>query len=256
MLNTCHSIIASLQGAQFFSIVKTLILLIAGFVLARLASQAAPKLVSRYATSQQSMILKKSIYFIILGLFIIAALQQLGFKISVLLGSAGVLTVAAAIASQTSISNMVSGIFLIMEKSFQIGDKIKVGNTTGVVSSIDLLSVKILTAQNTLIRVPNETLIKSEITNITRFESRRLDLNFKVSSEENITNIKKLLLDIVTQHSLVEKTPLPTVSITEIDSTGVYLQLSMYVNQKSYDQVADDLYEEILIALQQNNISL
>lgn len=143
-----------------------------------------------------------------------------------------------------------------MEKSFKIGDCIKVGNTIGTISSIDLLSVKILTPNNTLIRIPNETIIKSEITNITRFENRRLDLALKISHEEDLKKAKELLLDIIKKNKLSLKTPLPSISIREIGSAGIYLTLSVWVNQKEHDMLADTLYEEIATAFKEKNIQM
>lgn len=253
MPNACD-ILAHLPGTQLLSVVKTIILVMAGFLIARLASNAAKKLIGRCASSQQAMVFNKIIYFSILILFLVAGLQQLGFKLSVLLGSAGIATAAIAIASQTSISNIISGLFLILEKSFKIGDKIKVSNTSGTVISIDLLSVKILTANNTLIRIPNESLIKSEITNITRFDSRRLDLTLKVSTEENIAKVKTVLLDVAKANPLILKTPLPSISIQELDNNDVYLALCVWTSQKHYDSLPDSLYEEIISSFKANNI--
>jgi small-conductance mechanosensitive channel len=241
-------ILSTLQQVQFFAFFKSGLLIIAGFLLARLSSNAASKFISRYAAAQQVVLIQKIVYFAILILFLVAGLQQLGFKLSVLLGSAGIATAAIAIASQTSISNIISGLFLIMEKSFKIGDKIQMGNTIGVITSIDLLSVKILTANNTLIRIPNETLIKSEITNITRFESRRLDLSIKIPIEVALNEMKALLLEIAQSNALSLKTPLPSVNIQKIEADGVDVQLSVWVDQKHYENLLDSLYEQIIIA--------
>ncbi|MBA2653495.1 MAG: mechanosensitive ion channel family protein [Gammaproteobacteria bacterium] len=254
MKNMCD-FVSSFHEAQMLAILKTIILIVSGFLLARITSKASEKLLGRYASSQQAMVFQKIIYFSILILFVVAGLQQLGFKLSVLLGSAGIATAAVAIASQTSISNIISGLFLIMEKSFQIGDRIKVGNTSGIISSIDLLSVKILTANNTLVRIPNELLIKSEITNITRFESRRLDLNLKVSSEENLPQIKALLVEMAKKNPLSLKTPLPSASIVELDGSDVYLQLSTWSAHKNYDALRDSLYADIVTLFHENNIA-
>jgi small-conductance mechanosensitive channel len=245
-----------LQQANVFSFLKMGALLLAGFYLARLSSNAFYKIISRYVASSQAILLRKLIYFTVFILFVIAALQELGFKLSVLLGSAGIVTAAIAIASQTSISNIISGLFLIMERSFKIGDKIKIGTTTGVITSIDLLSVKILTSTNTLIRIPNEFLIKSEITNVTRFDSRRLDLEIKVAAEQDLDKVKNILLAIAKHNAISLSTPLPSVSIKAIDGGDVTLQFSIWANQKNYDDLSNSLYHSILMAFKENNISL
>ena len=78
-------------------------------------------------------------------------------------GTAGIAGIAIGFASQTSVSNIISGIFLISERPFSVGDQIQVGTTKGIILSIDLLSVKLRTFENQLIRIPNESLIKSGV---------------------------------------------------------------------------------------------
>jgi small-conductance mechanosensitive channel len=219
-------------------------------------SGAIKRVSAKYFPLQQTSLLHKAIYCITLILFIVAALQQLGFKLSVLLGSAGILTAAIAFASQTSISNIISGAFLIMEKSYKIGDKIKIGSTIGTINSVDLLSVKILTAQNTLIRIPNETLIKSEITNLSKYPTRRLELPLKVSIYEDIDTVKEILLSILKKHPTVVQESPPSVSVQKIDSTGIYLQASLLANQSDYDSLTNSLYSEILTAFKAQHIQI
>lgn len=76
---------------------------------------------------------------------------------------------------------VLAGLFLVAEKPFQTGDLIQVGQTVGEVLSIDLLSVKLWTFDNLLVRIPNESLIKTEMTNLTRFPIRRFDMRVGVA---------------------------------------------------------------------------
>jgi small-conductance mechanosensitive channel len=241
---------------EFFPIIKAVILVIAGFILAPLCSRAAQRLIDRYTSTQHKHLLYKIIYFTVIILFMVCALQQLGFKLSVLLGSAGIITAALAIAAQNSISNIISGLFLIVEKSLQIGDQIKVGTHVGTITAIDLLCVKILTTNNTLIRIPNDTLIKSELTNLTRFESRRLDLTLKVAAKEDIKKVKELLFSTLNQSKQVQKSPLPSIAIHKVDNSGIAFILSVWVSRDNYDHATDNLLEDIIPVLQTNNIQL
>jgi small-conductance mechanosensitive channel len=238
---------------QAISLFKAAVIMASGFFLARFAGNAARRIINKHASSQQTMLLQKIIYFLVLLLFIVAALQQLGFKLSVLLGSAGILTGAVAIASQTSVSNIVSGIFLILERSFQVGDRIKLGNTQGTVLSVDLLSVKILTAHNTLVRIPNEALIKAEIANLSRFDASRLDIPIIVSAKENMEKVKVTLLEIATQSPLILDSPPPSVAISKMCSQEVELQLSVWSEQKNLDTLSDHLYSHILDTFKSNS---
>lgn len=139
---------------------RAIALLTIGFIVAKVISRFSLQFISKIFTAHTSQLIQRGTYYLIFTLFIFSALLELGFNLNVLLGAASVLTVAIGFASQTSASNFISGIFLMAERSFVIGDVIKVGNTVGEVLSIDLLSVKVRTFDNLFVRLPNEALIK------------------------------------------------------------------------------------------------
>ncbi|MCB5521026.1 mechanosensitive ion channel family protein, partial [Erysipelatoclostridium ramosum] len=74
-------------------------------------------------------------------------------------------------ASQTSLSNIISGLFLVGEKQTNLGDMIEVNGITGNVDSINLMSVQLRLPNNTMVRIPNEIIIKNPVSNITRFST-------------------------------------------------------------------------------------
>src|SRR5699024_2454555 len=118
-----------------------------------------------------------------------------GISLAPLLGAAGIAGVALGFASQTSVSNIISGLFLIAESPFKVDDIITVKSTTGVVLSIDILLVKLRTFDNQYVRIPNETLIKTEVTNITRFPIRRLNTTISVAYKEDIGQVREILME-------------------------------------------------------------
>ncbi|MCR5253654.1 MAG: mechanosensitive ion channel family protein, partial [Treponema sp.] len=87
----------------------------------------------------------------VLGLF--------GIKLSAIWGAAGIAGVAIGFAAQTSVSNLISGIFIVSEKSLKLGDTIIINDVTGVVDAISLLSVRIHTYDNQMVRIPNSSII-------------------------------------------------------------------------------------------------
>src|SRR5699024_9803457 len=160
-------------------------------LLARFLASMMMRLVTGRLDAHRSMILRRTAFYLVLGLAVATALNTLGFKLGVLLGTAGVLSVAIGFASQTSVSNLISGLFLVGERPFGIGDSIKVGATSGEVLAIDLLSVKLRTFDNLLVRIPNETLIKSEVVNLSRFPTRRIELALRIGYKEDIGRVRE-----------------------------------------------------------------
>jgi len=126
------------------------------------------------------------------------ALHEFGFNVTALLGAAGVIGVALGFASQTSMSNLIAGIFLLLEKAFEIGDEITFETATGIVESIDLFSVKIRTSDNTLVRIPNELIIKQKMTNLSYFAKRKLLFTLVTSGQ---TDMKHFIDEVRTTFS-------------------------------------------------------
>src|SRR5690606_8379045 len=108
-----ESLLQWLQSEQIGHIIKASVLLLTGFICASMASRAVTRFFSKNFSQHHIVLFKRLLYWLIVALFVASALKQLGFSLSVLLGAAGVLSVALGFASQTSASNLISGLFLI-----------------------------------------------------------------------------------------------------------------------------------------------
>ena len=249
-------LIAFTRSDLAVNIFKALILVIIGFAVSRLVSASIMRAVRRYLDAQQGMLLRKVIYYLLLSLFVVSALREMGFSLGALLGAAGVFTVAIGFASQTSASNLISGIFLIGERSFQIGDFIKVEDTAGEVLSIDLLSVKLRTLDNLHVRIPNETTIKSEVTNLTKFPIRRVDLKVGVAYKEDIGKVRRVLLSVADKNPLCLEEPKPRFYFLGFGDSSLDLQFSVWVKKENFLDLRTSMHEEIKAAFDREGIEI
>jgi small-conductance mechanosensitive channel len=245
-----------LQSEQASHLLRATILLLAGFVIAGLTSRAIGRVLSTNFSQHHVVLFKRLVYWLLLALFIASALKQMGFSLSVLLGAAGVLSVALGFASQTSASNLISGLFLIGEQPFQLGDTIKVGNTTGEVLSIDLLSVKLRTFDNLYVRIPNESLIKSEMTNLTRFPIRRFDLLIGVAYKENISQVRQIMQNVADNNPLCMDDPSPAFLFLGFGDSSLNIQFSVWSKRENFRDLRNSLQEEIKQAFDQAGIEI
>ncbi|MFH1465269.1 MAG: mechanosensitive ion channel family protein [Pseudomonadota bacterium] len=226
--------------------------LLAGRVLAGVVARVA----GRFWPADFVVMGRRATYWTVLGPAAASALRELGFDLSVLLGAAGVLTVAMGFAAQTSASNLISGLFLALERSFKVGDAITVGTTQGEVLAIDLLSVKLRTWDNRLVRVPNETLVKSDITNLTRFPIRRADLAVGVAYKEDLAKVRGLLMALMDALPNVLEEPKPVVWVTGFGASSVDLQVSAWLEAREFFQQRSDLYEAVKRCLDEHGIEI
>ncbi len=222
------------SAPTFVAWVRAAVIVVLGLVLSRVISQLAFRAVVAPMGAHTAAILRRIILYGLTAIVVMVALRELGFSLSVLLGAAGILSIALGFASQTSASNLVSGVFLVVEKAFTVGDVIRIGDTTGEVLSIDLLSVKLRTFDNLYVRVPNETLIKSEITNVSRFPIRRYDLQVGVAYKEDIGRVQELLIEVADAFDLCLDQPRPLVIFQGFGESSIDLQFSVWASRDNF----------------------
>jgi small-conductance mechanosensitive channel len=177
-------------------ILRSLVILAFGFFLAITLTQLIIRPLSSRLSAQSQLIARKFSSYTLTLIVIIMVLREFGFEFTTLLGAAGIAGVAIGFAAQTSLSNIISGIFLVFEKPFEVGDVIRLGEHTGFVESIGLLSLSLRTFNNVSIRIPNETLVKGMLINITRHPIRRHDIEIGVSYKVNIDHVLKVLAEV------------------------------------------------------------
>ncbi|MCP4499505.1 MAG: mechanosensitive ion channel family protein [Deltaproteobacteria bacterium] len=219
------------NGIGLFRAVVTVVL---GALVGQLVSRGILRTFHRLLDEQLHMVVRRVVFFGIFGLSCFAALSSLGIDFSALLGAAGIFSVAIGFASQTSMSNLISGWFLIAERSFVVGDLIRLGGTKGEVLSIDALSVKLRTFDNLLVRIPNEQLIKSEVENWTRFPIRRFDASFVVHHKVELEDLRRVV-DLVTENEVeCLKHPEPVVEIERLNASGVEVVVKTWVRNEAF----------------------
>ena len=236
----------------FWAIVK----IAAGFGLGRLAGHGLVQLLGQQSDAHQSMLIRRLAFYVILGLFTASALSELGVDLSILLGAAGILTVALGFASQTSASNIISGLFLLGEKPFGVGDVVRVGTTTGEVIAIDLLSVKLRTFDNLFVRIPNETMIKAEITNLQRFPIRRFDLQLGVAYKEDLDRVRDVLQAVADAHPMSLDEPAPMVLFMGFGESSINFQFSVWTLAENFLEIRTQIPLAVKDAFDEHEIEI
>jgi small-conductance mechanosensitive channel len=230
--------------------------LLVGLVLARLAAVGVSRMMKRRATAQDTMVVRRIVYYSILFIVVASTLHELGLRIGVVLGAAGVLTVAVGFAAQTSVSNLISGMFVIAERSFVVGDVIRISDITGEVLSIDLLSVKLRTFDNLYVRVPNENVIKSTVTNLTHFPIRRLDILMGVAYKEDLRRVRDILMDVAERNPICLTEPTPLFIFQKFGDSALEFQFSVWSKRENYLELINSVNMEIKDALDAAGIEI
>jgi small-conductance mechanosensitive channel len=237
-----------------------LVILVVGVVVARVVARVLGTTARARFGQQNGLIVQRITFYGLAGVVVMLTLHQLGFDPSVLLGAAGILTVALGFASQTSASNLISGLFLLGERPFVIGDYIRMGAAAdapaGEVVSIDLLSVKIRTYDNLLLRIPNETLLKSTLTTITHYPLRRIDTFFGVAYKEDVGHVRELLEQIADRNPLVMASPEPMFIFRGFGDSSLDIQWSVWATQESFHELRNTIRMELKRTLDEAGVEI
>jgi small-conductance mechanosensitive channel len=236
---------AALERIDLGALIRASLWLFVGIPLLLAFTRWVKRWVQRQYSAQQAMVVGKLVAYPGVLLILVLTLLELGFNLAPLLGAAGVVGIAVGFASQTSVSNVISGFFLIGEKPFEVDDVIQVGDTVGRVLSIDTLSVKLRTFDNRFIRIPNETIVKSQVTTITRFPIRRLDVTVGVAYKEDIPRVREILMDVARLNPRALTEPEPTVFFDGYGESSLDLRLAAWTYRENFFTLKNTLLEEI-----------
>jgi small-conductance mechanosensitive channel len=210
-------------------------------LLAKMVARATRRRISEHS----GILVRKLVVYVGYVVLVMMVLNQLGFKLTALLGAAGIAGIAIGFAAQTSVSNVISGIFLLSEKPFQVGDLITVGGTTGVVMSIDLLSIKLRKLDNLFVRIPNETIIKTELINITRFPIRRMDIDIGVAYKEDVGKVRAVLEDVAARNPYCLDEPAPLILFKNFGNSALEFLYGLWFYKTDYLALRNSIMQEV-----------
>lgn len=253
MLNWGKSL---LTWENLFKLIGAIIIFAIIFVIYKLLLRAIKKIPAEKTTPQRTAILKRTVKYLFYTVTVIYILSLFGIKLSAIWGAAGIAGVAIGFAAQTSVSNLISGLFVITEGALKIGDTIIVDGVTGVVDAINLISVRIHTYDNQMVRIPNSTIINTNLTNNSYHKTRRLTLQVSVSYDTDMEQALQALSKAPALCPTVISDPAPAVWFDGFGSSGLTMTVAVWFESSDFLQTKNDLHKAIKKVLDQAQITI
>ncbi|MFT6819081.1 MAG: small conductance mechanosensitive channel [Myxococcota bacterium] len=164
----------------------------------------------------------------------LAVARTAGVDLTALIATAGVATIAIGFAAQTSLGNLIAGIFLLVDRPFEVDDAIEIEGREGIVREITLLSVRLRTFDNLLVRVPNETALKATVVNLTRMATRRVDVPILLPYGSDIEQVRKTLVLALKGCPEVLLDPESAVVTLALTENAVRIQVRAWVSRPGF----------------------
>ena len=170
------------------------------------------------------------------GIFVFALLtvaDQLQINIKSLLAGVGVMGLAVSFAAKDTVSNIISGVVLIIDRPFRQGDWIALGDLHATVTQIRLRTTVLTTFDNETVVVPNQKMSQERIVNFTLTPKIRVKVPIGIAYKEDIATVKKILLGLTTGDEKILPDPAPNVVVSGLDASSVNLQLRFWIENPS-----------------------
>ncbi len=187
---------------------------------------------------------------------IIAAVGELGIQTTSFVAIIGAAGLAVGLAFQGSLSNLASGVLLVIFKPFKLGDFVEGGGVMGVVEEIGIFTTVLKTPDNKKIIVPNSKITGGNIVNYSAEDKRRVDLVVGVSYEDNLDKVRRVLQDIIAADNRILEDPAPTIGVAELADSSVNFAVRPWVKTADYWDVFFALNETIKKRFDAEGISI
>lgn len=189
-------------------------------------------------------------------LLVVIVMEYIGLKttgIAALIGSAGL---AIGLSLQGSLANFAGGIIILLMRPFNVGDIVECAAGSGTIEKIGIFYTYMLTADNKQILIPNGTLANGNLINYTVKETRRVDLNFTVGYEQDISKVRQAIMEVIATEELILEEPAPFVAVNSHGDNAIGFVVRVWTKTEDYWTVHFNLLEKIKIKFDEENISI
>ena len=249
-------------SAQFAQILSKLIIgavILAAFYFVWLLLSPVLKMVfKRSGTNEMtSTFLSTLIKYSLLVVGFVTALDSMGIKVGAVLASLGIAGLTIGFAARDSLSNVISGLLIFLDRPFVIGDIVEIEGFYGRVEKITLRSTRIITSDGKMLAVPNTEIINKTVASYTNFPHLRLDIQVTVGVNEDIEKTRQILFNLLTDKPEFLADPPPRVVVTSLNDYNVALELQVWLkDERTHIEKRYKLREEIYNALQDAGVEM
>ncbi len=248
---------AQTLGVDFgVRIIVALLIFYIGRMIARSLSTGVRKvLAAREVDKILETFVSNLVYWALLVVVIIAAIDRLGIETTSLIAVMGAAGLAVGLALQGSLSNFAAGVLIVIFRPYRVGDFVEAAGVSGSVEQVQILTTILKTPDNKQIIVPNSAIMSSIITNFSANETRRVDLTIGVSYDDDLDKVQKTLQEIVDADERILKDPACVIRVHELADSSVNFVVRPWVASGDYWGVYWDLTETIKKRFDQDGIS-
>ena len=240
-------------------IVMAILILGLGIWITGLVSRVAEPIIIRRLKieANQANLIRRWLRAFMVVCLVMFSLVSVKIPLTVFAFAGGALAIGLGFGMQTLLKNFVSGLILLFERPFRVGDVLDVGGQRGTVTEIGLRASVLQLWDGTETLIPNSSLLENNVTNWTYSNRKvRFSVTVGVAYGSDTRRVIQLLGEVAERHGVVEKDPKPQVLFTDFGESALTFELRFWVDviKANAAQVGSDLRQMIAGAFAENGI--
>lgn len=248
-------LMAYLTWGNLMKVVVAFISVLVFYVVYRIIKHIIKKQAAPRVEKHTYMLINKFVSYVFYVIIVMYILSLFGINLKAIWGAAGVAGLAIGFAAQTSVSNLISGIFVLSEKAMKVGDFIQVGDVFGTVDSVGLLSVRVHTLDNQMVRIPNSSVINSNLVNFNHYDIRRFVFDMPISYDSNMEKALEIANSIPGKCPVVLQNPVPCVYFDGFGD-AINIKIAVWFNCSDLINAKNQMYAAIVNTCREQGIEI
>ncbi len=237
-------------------ILTVVVVMIVTVLIAKIVTINVKRVLADRIRRDQLDFITKVIYFSIIIIAFLGVTPILGLNLTGLLVAGGVAGIVIGFASQSVVSNFISGLFLLWERPIKIGDAINVDGVFGIVEDIHIMSTIIRTFDGLYVRIPNERMFTSNITNLVANIARRVEYRIGISYSDDAGKAIKVINDVLSDEPFVLKEPSPDIFVDSLGESSVDVVIRFWTPTSEWYSIKTNMLWKIKVELEKNGITI
>lgn len=198
--------------------------------------------------------LKTTVKFVLNFIIFMVVASALGIQVTSLVALLSIAGLAISLSVQGLLSNVLSGLMLLSIKPFKVGDYVDIGGVGGTVKEVGFIHTKILSFENIMIYIPNVDVSNGKIMNYSTEEKRRFNLRFTASYDSPPEKVRKVLLEYIASHPLIDKDPAPFVAVSDYKDSSIEYVVRAWSDNSVFWDIYWDIYNGLDDVFKKNGL--
>jgi small-conductance mechanosensitive channel len=243
---------------EFLKLVVSISIFTVGVIIARIVRMTVLRFFGKHLPPATEAMVKRAVYWGIIGLAALSAISNMGVDFTGILLAGGIFGIIIGFATQSLVANLISGIFLQIERPVKVGDPVEVVdmNVAGIVVETTAFSTRLRRFDGVYIRIPNEKFFSSQLRNFAGHVARRTEVTIGIAYKEDAATAMRLITDMASRNPKILAEPAPNIMVWELADSSVNINVWVWVPSQEWFPMRTQIVHDLKTLLDNAGIEI